>query len=377
MTQDNKLSLHWSQWVCPGPRRKFSTDEMARAGQQPWPKAIDGYVMGNVAVLLAINYLEMSRHWALAICLGVLAASYAVLAVARVLWRAPTRLNLNLSTLALALASIGLILLFKFWPPLQLDQKARLVTSTALLGGMVMVSLAWWFLIILRVQQIEARLRELDEQAHSVQLARRLATAQIQPHFLFNTLASVQHWVDTQDARAGSTLRAFTAYLRATLPMFEREALSLDEELQIVRNYLLVMQARLGSRLSWTIEADPALAPLQLPPGLLLTLVENAIGHGIEPSLRGGSIAVRALQAGDWLRLEVQDDGVGLSCAEEAGPAAQACGANAGAGTGGVGLNNARARLAQLHGAAARLSLQAQAPGCLALVEIPKPKEHA
>lgn len=347
MTQDNKFIMHWSQWFCPGPRRKFSADEMARAGQQPWPKALDGYVMGNVVVLLALNYMAMSRHWALAICLGVLAASYAVLAVARVLWRAPTRLNLNLSSFVLALGCVGLILLFKFWPPLQLEQRARLVTSTALLGGMVMVSLAWWFLIILRVQQIEARLRELDEQARSVQLARRLATAQIQPHFLFNTLASVQHWVDTQDARAGSTLRAFTAYLRATLPMFEREALSLDEELQIVRNYLLVMQARLGSRLSWTIDADPALAQLQLPPGLLLTLVENAIGHGIEPSLSGGRVQLRARLSPDLILLEVENNGAGLGAETRER----------------VGLSNTRARLQQRFGPQASLSLVACAAG--------------
>ncbi|WP_426957656.1 sensor histidine kinase, partial [Bacillus velezensis] len=82
-----------------------------------------------------------------------------------------------------------------------------------------------------RAEQIAARLRELDEQQAALRLSTRLAAAQIQPHFLFNTLASLQHWVDTGDARAAPLLRDFTAYLRATLPMFERELQPLADEI--------------------------------------------------------------------------------------------------------------------------------------------------
>ena len=223
-----------------------------------------------------------------------------------------------------------------------------------LLTAVVVTLTAWWFLTVFRVQQIEARLREVDMQEQGLKLARRLATAQIQPHFLFNTLASLQHWVDTQDARAGPTLRSFTQYLRATLPMFEREALSLAEELQIVRSYLAVMQARLGARLTWAVDVPPALDELQLPPGVLLTLVENAIAHGIEPALAGGHIRVSVQKIGTLLRLEVADDGVGLCDSP----------------TDGVGLANTRARLQQQFAARASLSLTALQPGCLARIDI-------
>jgi LytS/YehU family sensor histidine kinase len=219
-----------------------------------------------------------------------------------------------------------------------------------------MGTLAWWFLTLYREQQIDGRLRELDQQEHALLLARRLATAQIQPHFLFNTLASVQHWVDTQDPRAGSTLRSFTAYLRATLPMFERESLSLQEELQIVRSYLEVMQARMGSRLQWQIDVLAGVdESLLLPPGLLLTLVENAIGHGIEPALRGGSISITATRPAEGqVLIEVRDDGAGLS----------------GDAQDGTGLKNSRERLRQLYGTRATLQLLPLSPGCVSRLAI-------
>lgn len=359
-----RLVLDWTQWVWPGPRRVFSEDELARAGQQPWPVSIDYYVLSNVLVLLAINYREMSRHWVLLICIAAMALTLGVLGLARILWRRPSRKRLNLisyaGVLGIVLASAPFAHPELSSPELTASLKANrdLVKFVAVFGMSVFLVTytSFLFLTFIRVQQIEARLRELDEQAHALKLARRLATAQMQPHFLFNTLASVQHWVDTQDPRAGGTLRAFTQYLRATLPMFERESLSLAEELQIVRSYLEVMQARLGERLRWELEIEPGLEAVTVPPGLLLTLAENAIGHGIEPALRGGRVVVRAWRQGQQVVLEVEDDGMGLSSAE---PVER------------LGLSNSRDRLRQLHGEQARLSLLPRAPGALAQVQIP------
>ncbi len=354
-----KLKLDWSQWVWPGPRRIFSAEEMARAGEQPWPVSIEHYVYGNVVVLLAINYNLMPRGLVLWTVLAALGMSFSGLWVAKSLWRQPTRTRLNLYTLGAVFAMLGSLLLLKFQPlglgP-DLDRTEMRGVMLAFVAAVVLALTAWFFLVLIRVQQIESRLRELDEQAQHLKLARRLATAQIQPHFLFNTLASLQHWVDTQDPRAGSTLRSFTQYLRATLPMFERESLSLQEELHIVRSYLEVMQARMGARLQWQIEQSPEVdEALPLPPGLLLTLVENAIGHGIEPALRGGRITVSASQSkpGQVL-IEVRDNGAGLSAQAEDG----------------TGLANSRARLQQLYGERARLSLLPLSPGCLSQLHI-------
>jgi sensor histidine kinase YesM len=205
-----------------------------------------------------------------------------------------------------------------------------------------------------REQQIESRLAELDAQDEQLRLQRRLATAQIHPHFVFNTLASLTHWVETQDARAAPLLREFNAYLRATLPMFERESQPLREELELVRHYLAIMQARLGERLQWQVDcnAEPA---LQLPPGSLLTLVENAITHGIEPSLRGGKVIVRCMRESGRLLIEVEDSGEGLQQPV----------------TEGLGLSNTRERLLTLYpGAQLRLNPNLEG-GCTAQMEIP------
>lgn len=355
-----KAILHWSQWLWPGPRRVFSAQEMARAGAQPWPKAINHYVLANVITLLAINYAEIPSGLAPGLAAGALLLTLLSLWVAQQLWAQPTRLRLNLYTLAAGLGLVGCALGLRWL----LGREAAEVHLLSYAAIVLVSCSAWWMLSLMRVQQIEARLRELDDQAQQARLARRLATAQIQPHFLFNTLASLQHWVDTRDPRAGSTLRAFTQYLRATLPMFERESHSLAQELQIVRSYLEIMQARLGERLVWSVSAAPALSELALPPGALLTLVENAIVHGIEPALRGGAVDVRATlnEAQGWATLEVQDSGQGMT-AERVNE--------------GLGLSNTRNRLRQLHGEAARLELQPQDPGCLARIMIPSSREQA
>ena len=238
------------------------------------------------------------------------------------------------------------------------ERQGQLLLVLLVLACWVMAASALWFLVLYRVQQIEARLIELDGQDAQLALQRRLATAQIHPHFVFNTLASLTHWVETQDPRAAPLLRDFSAYLRATLPLFEREQLPLREELELVRRYLAIMQARMGERLRWRIAHDAALDELPLPPGSLLTLVENAITHGIEPSLRGGEIEVRSERvAGGGAQLQVLDSGQGLQPSDEPP---------------GLGLTNTRERLAALHGPQATLTLSERPEGgCLSLMTIP------
>jgi LytS/YehU family sensor histidine kinase len=187
-------------------------------------------------------------------------------------------------------------------------------------------------------------------------MARQLAAAQIQPHFLFNSLASLQHWVQHKDDRAAPMLAALTAFLRATLPMFNRQRLALGDEAEAVRQYLAVMQMRLGERLRFSIAVEPAAAAAQVPPGLLLTLVENAVEHGVMPSLSGAEVQVQARTEAGQLRLTVRDTGPGL-----APDAAD-----------GTGLANTRERLQQAYGAAAGLTLDnAPEGGCIARLHCP------
>ncbi len=343
------LATDWSQWFYPGPRRVFSADEMARAGNQPWPRGIDHYVYVNLILVLAVTtpfHRQFVWVWPAGLILGWMA-----LAVARWLWRMPTTGRLNLACCVVGFSiGMGGVLFVKLGGREEMQAQLPLV-----LAIMTAVLSAWWLLTLFRAQQIEARLRELAEQEAALRLQTRPATAQIQPHFLFNTLASLQHWVDTGDARAAPLLRDFTAYLRATLPMFERELQPLADEIEMVRRYLAIMRARLGARLAFDINV-PAEPGVLLPPGLVLTLVENAIGHGIEPQLRGGHIGIAARRDGQQLVLTVSDDGPGLAPGW----------------TESVGLSNTRRRLHQAL-PAATLTLTDAAPGCVATLTLPIP----
>jgi len=349
--------IDWTQWIFPGPRRVFSEAELARAGGGGWSRGVDCYVYTNVFVLVLVFYKFLPGGVATAVLMSALAAAAASLAVARWLWRHPSRKRFNIASLTAGTVSACVPALM-----VQMGHRSLMHDLMPLLaGGLALVLTSWWFLTLYRSQQLEGRLREMADQQQRVAMAQRLAAAQIQPHFLFNTLASLQHWVDTQDARGGPLLRSLTRYLRATLPMFEHDRLPVAQELQIVSSYLDIMQARLGARLTWAVQVDtvPAevLAGTSLPPGTLLTLVENAITHGIEPSLRGGHVAVSASLAdgGGWLRLEVRDNGPGLTSG--------ACD--------GVGLSNTRERLAAQSAGAAQMGMESAGPGCLAWIEWP------
>lgn len=341
--------IDFIQWIYPGSRRVFTPDEMARAGGQPWPSGIDQYVIVNIVLMLAAFTHHMPKGGRVLTWFLALATASASLAVARALWRHPSRTRLNIACYCTAvLVAVAFIAIAKagYREFFMLYAMLALVLLTAILS-------AWWVLTVYRVDQIEARLRELADQEAALRLSTRLAAAQIQPHFLFNTLASLQHWVDTGDARAAPLLRDFTAYLRATLPMFERELQPLADEVEMVRRYLAIMQARLGERLRATIDV-PAGLDAELPPGLLLTLVENAIAHGIEPQLRGGHVAVTARREAGRLVLAVRDDGPGLAPGW----------------TDGVGLANTRRRLLGAH-PGATLTLTDADPGCLATLTLP------
>ncbi|RZL39884.1 MAG: hypothetical protein EOP35_02510 [Rubrivivax sp.] len=340
------LHTDWSQWLYPGPRRLFTPDEMARAGGQPWPSGIDQYAYVNLIIVLAVVTHE-SRYGPLVWPIG-LGLCWGTLAVARWLWGGPTRKRLNVACygVGVVLAAASVLFVKQGWRALVQDNlPVMLAVMTAVLSG-------WWVLTLYRAEQIESRLRELAEQDAALRLSTRLAAAQIQPHFLFNTLASLQHWVDTGDARAAPLLRDFTAYLRATLPMFERELQPLADEIGMVRRYLAIMQARLGARLAFDIHVPDDL-DAQLPPGVVLTLAENAIAHGVEPQLHGGRIAIAARRDGARLQLTVRDDGPGLAPGWREG----------------VGLSNTRRRLASACPGAA-LTLAEAHPGCIATLTL-------
>ena len=241
-------------------------------------------------------------------------------------------------------------------------------------GGIALLVAGLFYMVPLAIvttwrnRQYEALTVQLQQDAERDRLARelsesqlRLLRAQIEPHFLFNTLGAVQQLAE-QGASGAAQAAALTAnliaFLRASLAEMRADQVPLQTEFDVVQAYLQVMQVRMGARLSFRLDLSPGLAQIQVPSMILLTLVENAIKHGIEPSLRGGEIVVSAvLDAEGAMRLRVQDTGVGLGAG--------------GAPGGGLGLENVRRRL-QLAAAAASLQVQnGEEEGVLAEIVLP------
>lgn len=239
--------------------------------------------------------------------------------------------------------------------------KAPWFVPSVIAAGGAFAALLWGAARV-RQQVLEAELertrllQERDAAARQAVEARlRLLQGQIQPHFVFNTLAALQHWVDTGDARAAPLLRTLTAFLRGSTELLGRDEVSLGEEADTLAHYLAIQQSRLGERLTWAIDIDPVLRSQPLPPGLLLTLVENAFEHGVSQALGGGRVDVRAASDGAQWRLEVANTGSPLPPAW----------------TEGVGLSNCRQRLQHRFGAAACLDLTGSTDGTIATVTLP------
>lgn len=209
---------------------------------------------------------------------------------------------------------------------------------------------------------LETQRREAAE-ARQAETAARLALlqAQIEPHFLFNTLANVQSLIERDPARASTMLDSLNRYLRASLGRTRKAASTLGEELELIEVLLQIASIRLGERLRYAIDVPAPLRELAFSPLLLQPLVENALLHGIEPSLDGGEIRVCGRRNGKLLELSVIDTGVGLGNGETRLH-------------GGVGLANVVARLKSLYGARGRLSVGATAGvtrGVTAALQIP------
>ncbi len=207
-------------------------------------------------------------------------------------------------------------------------------------------------------QWFAAKTRAIAAEREAAEAQLRLLQAQIEPHFLFNTLANVHALIENDAPKAKRVLGAFTDYLRAGLGHLRRESGPLADELALAEAYLRVQQARMAERLAFEIDADEPARRAALPPLLLQPLVENAVQHGIEPRLEGGRVVVRARVPAGRLVIEVRDDG----------PSPGAAPARRGHG---VALANVRARLASRFGNAAELELAEAAPGTLARLTLP------
>ncbi len=234
--------------------------------------------------------------------------------------------------------------------------------------GESMMPLTMWFILlsgILKITykgkvQAEAKAAQATEVAESESLKRQVVEArmaamqaQVEPHFLFNTLASIDHLIETDPPRASIMQKNLIALLRASMPTM-REANAqgtrdLGKELAVIRPYLEILKVRMEERLQTDVRVSDGLLSAEFPPMMLQSLVENAIKHGLEPKAEGGQLTVSAEIVHGKLAVTVADTGLGFGVAATAGT--------------GIGLSNIRERLALLYGGKASLTVAETAGG--------------
>ncbi len=203
----------------------------------------------------------------------------------------------------------------------------------------------------------QERIKRLSSEKEALEANLRLLQAQIEPHFLFNTLSNVLSLIDTNPASGKSMLVDLIHYLRTSLSRTFPDPITLDQEMDMIKAYLNIQKIRMGERLHFEIELPDAVRQHSFPPMLLQPLVENAVRHGLEPKMEGGEIMIKALDEDDLIRIEVVDTGLGFSSFQKPG----------------VGIGNVRERIKLLYGEKGRLIIQENEPnGVRAIIEVPK-----
>ncbi len=203
----------------------------------------------------------------------------------------------------------------------------------------------------------QERIKRLSSEKEALEANLRLLQAQIEPHFLFNTLSNVLSLIDTDPANGKSMLVDLIHYLRTSLSRTFPDPITLDQEMDMIKAYLNIQKIRMGERLHFKIELPDAVSKHPFPPMLLQPLVENALKHGLEPKMEGGEIMIKATEEEDLIRIEVMDTGCGFSSLHKTG----------------VGIGNVKERIKLLYGEKGRFIIEENKPnGVRAIIEVPK-----
>jgi len=222
-----------------------------------------------------------------------------------------------------------------------------LLTNTLAAAGIVGTMYWWRREMVIRQELHRTRMDLLALTADCAEAELLRLRTQIEPHFLFNTIATIVQMYQTDRAGAGRTLARLIDYMDAARVHMQRSEAVLEEELALTEGYLEIQRLRMGARLRYEIVVSRALRGTRIPPAALLTLVENAIKHGLSPRPGGGVLRVAARRDGEWVALNVSDSGVGFRATRGRG----------------LGLANLRARILGLYGGEASLRLTGAAEG--------------
>jgi signal transduction histidine kinase len=207
-----------------------------------------------------------------------------------------------------------------------------------------------------RAEMQEERIKRLDSEKKVLETHLKMLQAQIEPHFLFNSLSTVLSLVETDREKAGRMLTDLIHYLRVSLSKTRAENTTIGQEMEMARAYLDIYKIRMGDRLQYRIQSEDRLKETAIPPMLVQPLLENAVKHGLETTVEGGIVTITTNSNHHKIRITVTDTGKGL---DETGDA-------------GFGLTNIRERLHSLYGKEGRVILEENSPsGLKATIEIP------
>ena len=344
----------------------------ARAGR--WFPGLTWRTVGTVAIVnaaitAALVLVFENKFFDLLISVEIVGFSVMLAIYAAAEWRVRKVPRAVLLGLAIVLASVAGTVLVALVKGRDLTQifvvKERLwgfVLTTSMgvgigtIGAIIFSARAQRAEFTAELHRAEAERQRLARQMAEAEL--KLMQAQVEPHFLYNTLANVHTLIECDPPAASRMLDHLIRYLRAALPRMREPLSTLGREIELAAAYLAILQMRMGERLSFEMAIPDGLRGLPVPPMMLMTLVENAIKHGIETRREGGTVTIGAERADGRLRVTVTDTGQGFP--------------PQGANRQGVGLANIRERLRTLYGQSAQLHLEARQPhGVVASIEIP------
>ncbi|EOD77851.1 histidine kinase [Grimontia sp. AD028] len=226
--------------------------------------------------------------------------------------------------------------------------RTEVLLPTLIFTVSVAIFTACFFIMRDRAREAEndlkdSQLRQAEQEKALINSQLKSLQGQMEPHFLFNTLANIQVLIDIDAPKAKLLLEKITDLLRASLKQQRKDTVSLNDELKLLDSYLSIQQIRLCDRMGFEIKVDPSISKqLRIPPFLIQPAVENAVVHGIEPSVKGGYIQINFLKEDDMLTVEISDNGIGF---------------NDGSKGNGVSMKNVKERLSTLYGEKGRLKL--------------------
>jgi hypothetical protein len=253
--------------------------------------------------------------------------------------------------------------------PLEVLQKA--INNPQTVGILVLallvalaISMAMKGLMKIQMQSI-SRQKELERLSRqNAEADLKLLQAQVEPHFLYNTLANLRYLVQSGSPQALKMTDHLIEYLRQSLPSFRNDITTVEKDAELAKSYLSIMEIRMAGQLEFAVNIDEQVKGFPLPPLMLLTLLENAVKHGVARTPDGGRIDVEAYEEDDYLVVQVRDTGAGLDATPSTTLAKPS--------QGGVGLSNIRERLTSIYGERATLELTANRPrGAVATLSLP------